>query len=169
VNLNKVSSSSINIREGKKRDIPLILKLWTDTINWHSELDNDFTLAKDGIQNFELVLTNALGNSSQIVIIAEERENIVGFLYGYLKKYTGFFRKRIVAHISDIAVNEEHRRRGIGTALMEKFEQDFAKLNDTNDLSLFVHTKNNTGVEFYNHLGFEVTLLTMQKTIKPKE
>lgn len=157
------------IREGKKSDIPSILKLWEYTINWHAELDKDFTLAKDGLQNFELVLFNAIGNSSQTVIVAEENEEIIGFLYGYLKKYTGFFRKRNVAHISDIAVSENHRRRGIGTALMDKFEQDFALKNDSNDLSLFVHTKNKAGVDFYDFLDFEVTLLTMQKTIKSKE
>ena len=91
--LNKNSNSSINIRKGERKDIPLILKIWSKTINWHAELDKDFTLAEDGIQNFELVLTNALGNSSQIVIVAEENDNIVGFLYGYLKKYSGFSAK----------------------------------------------------------------------------
>ena len=162
-------SSSVAIRQGETKDIPSILKLWTDTINWHAELDRDFTLATDGIQNFELVLTNAITNSSQVVLVAEENEIIIGFLYGYIKKYTGFFRRRIVAHISDIAVCEEHRRKRAGTALMEKFEQDFARANDSNDLSLFVHTKNKMGTEFYKYLGFDVTLLTMQKTIKPKE
>ena len=167
--LNDTANSSIVIREGEKKDIPSILKLWIDTIKWHTELDKDFTLAKDGVQNFELVLTNALGNSSQIIIVAEENNSIVGFLYGYLKKYTGFFRRRIVAHISDITVREEYRRKGIGTALMEIFENDFARNNDANDLSLFVHAKNSAGSDFYSHLGFEVTLLTMQKTIKQKE
>lgn len=157
------------IRSGEKKDILSILELWIDTINWHAELDRDFTLASDGIKNFDLVLTNAISNSSQVVLVAEENKVIIGFLYGYIKKYTGFFRRRIVAHISDIAVNEEHRRKGVGTALMERFENDFAKPNDSNDLSLFVHIKNKGGTEFYNHLGFEGTLLTMQKTIKAKE
>ena len=47
---NKINSNpSKIIRSGEKKDIPSIMKLWIDTINWHAKLDNDFLLAEDGI------------------------------------------------------------------------------------------------------------------------
>ncbi len=157
------------IRTARKEDLKEIIELWIETIIFHAELDDDFTLDKDGAKNFELVLANAINDSTQVLLIATEQDEMIGFLYGYLKKYEGFFKKRTIAHISDIAVKEHYRRRGLGTALMERFENDFSMKNTSDDLSLFVHIKNDAGVKFYKDLGYDITLLTMKKTCKSRE
>jgi len=78
---------------------------------------------------------------------------------------TGFFKKRIIAHISDIAVIKSLRRTGVGTALMERFEKEFAQNNEANELSLYVHSVNQESIDFYNKLDYNIKLHSMRKKI----
>lgn len=142
-----------------------IVDIWEEVINWHSSFDEDFELDQNGRSNFGFMISKAVHDSTQIVYIAKKNNEIVGFLFGYVKKHSGFFRKRTIAHVSDIAVIKSLRRSGIGSALMNKFENEFANANEADELSLYVHSLNSEGKEFYNKLGFDVKLLSMRKKI----
>jgi ribosomal protein S18 acetylase RimI-like enzyme len=54
-----------------------------------------------------------------------------------------------------VAVKPEHRRQGIGGALMERVEQGLGGLGCTK-LNLQVRASNDTVVSFYQKLGYEV-------------
>ena len=156
----------IQITKAEKEDIREIVKIWVETINWHSKLDEDFTLDKEGKTNFSFMVSKALYEPTQIVYVAKSENEVIGFLFGYTKKHSGFFRKRVVAHISDIAVDDNFRRLGIGSKLMDKFEKDFARENQADELTLYVHLMNEPGVKFYEELGYSVKLLSMRKKLK---
>ncbi len=156
----------IHISKAEKGDIKDIVQIWVKTIEWHANFDEDFTLDKDGKTNFSFMVSKALYEPSQIVYVARSDDKIIGFLFGYTKKHSGFFKKRVIAHISDIAVDEDFRRLGIGSKLMEKFEKDFARENQADELSLYVHLLNEPGVEFYEKLGYSVKLLSMRKKLE---
>ncbi len=156
----------VKLSKAKKEDVKDIVNIWVETIDWHSEIDEDFTLDKDGKINFSFMVSKALHEPTQVVYVAKVEEKIIGFLFGFIKKHSGFFKKRDIAHISDIAVVESFRRQGIGTKLMEKFEKDFARENQVDELSLYVHLLNESGVEFYDKLGYSVKLLSMRKKLK---
>jgi ribosomal protein S18 acetylase RimI-like enzyme len=156
----------IRLSKATKEDVKDIVKIWAETIDWHSQFDEDFKLDKDGKANFSFMVSKALYESTQVVYVAKSEERLVGFLFGYTKKHSGFFRKRVVAHISDIAVDEEFRRQGIGSKLMAKFEKDFARENQADELTLYVHLLNESGVKFYEKLGYSVKLLSMRKKLR---
>jgi len=156
----------VKLSKAKKEDVKDIVNIWVETIDWHSQIDEDFTLDKEGKMNFSFMVSKALHEPTQVVYVAKVEEEIIGFLFGYIKKHSGFFKKQDIAHISDIAVVESFRRQGIGTKLMEKFEKDFAKENQVDELSLYVHLLNESGVEFYDKLGYSVKLLSMRKKLK---
>jgi len=156
----------VKLSKAKKEDIKDIVNIWVDTIDWHSQIDDDFTLDKDGKINFSFMVSKALHEPTQIVYVAKVEEEIIGFLFGYTKKHSGFFKKRVIAHISDIAVVESFRRQGIGTKLMAKFEKEFARENQVDELTLYVHLLNEGGAEFYEKLGYSVKLLSMRKKLE---
>ncbi len=145
--------------------VTTIVDIWEEVINWHSSFDDDFTLDKDGRSNFSLMISTAVHDPTQVVYVARKNNEIVGFLFGYIRKHSGFFKKRTIGHISDIAVVKQQRRTGIGSKLMKKFETDFAKRNNAEELTLYVHTLNEEGIDFYEKLGFQVKLLSMRKKI----
>ena len=127
------------------------------------KLDKDFVFDSEGKANFKFVIETAMNDLTQVVYVVKFEKEVVGFLYGYIRIYSGFFRKRIIAHISDITIQEEFRRKGIGTELMKKFEHEFAKTNNANCMSLNVHVKNSSGLDFYDNLGFTRNLISMKK------
>ncbi|HYA21970.1 MAG TPA: GNAT family N-acetyltransferase [Thermoproteota archaeon] len=53
------------------------------------------------------------GYDADLCLVAEEREDIVGFIFGVMQERTGY--------LNAIFVKEEHRRRGIGTAMFDAF------------------------------------------------
>ena len=160
-----LKESSIIIRKAKKDDFNQVADIWVQTIEWHAEFDKEFQLDPDGRRNFIFVLNTALSDSSQVVYVALQANSVVGFVYGYIKKQIGFFQRQVVAHISDIAIKEEFRKKGIGKALMQRFEEDFAKKNKADSLSLYVHISNNEGMSFYKKLGYYEKLVSMRKKI----
>jgi ribosomal protein S18 acetylase RimI-like enzyme len=160
------SSLPFTVREFNIVDIDSIVEIWVEILNWHAEFDQEFILDPEGRTNFEFVLKSAFSEPSQTVYVALHEEKIVGFVYGYIKKHSGFFKKRVIAHISDIAVKEDYRRQGIGTALMRRFENDFARKNGVDGLSLYVHFNNEQGLNFYKKLGFDIKLASMRKSLQ---
>jgi ribosomal protein S18 acetylase RimI-like enzyme len=159
------SSFPFSIREFIKTDIDEIVRIWVDILEWHAEFDEEFILDSDGETNFRFVLESAYDDTTQTVFVALHEKEIIGFVYGYIKKHSGFFKKRVLAHISDIAIKKEFRRKGIGTALMRRFEHEFARKNEVNGLSLYVHFKNEQGLNFYKKLGFDKKLVSMKKNL----
>ena len=159
------SNLSLRIREFIPSDIHAIVEIWTEIINWHTEFDDEFILDPEGQSNFSFVLKSAFNDPTQTVFVALYDEEIVGFVYGYIKEHSGFFKKRKVAHVSDIAVKEIYRGRGIGTALMRRFEFDFARKNESGSITLYVHSKNEQGLNFYIKQGFDSKLISMRKKL----
>ncbi|OLS32757.1 MAG: putative N-acetyltransferase [Candidatus Heimdallarchaeota archaeon AB_125] len=162
----KEDMPEIQLTKAEKEDIKEIVKIWVETIDWHAKFDEDFTLDKDGKTNFSFMVSKALYEPTQVVFVAKSGNKVIGFLYGFTKKHSGFFKKRVIAHISDIAVDDDFRRLGIGSKLMEKFEKDFARENQADELTLYVHLLNESGVKFYEKLGYSVKLLSMRKKLE---
>jgi ribosomal protein S18 acetylase RimI-like enzyme len=54
-----------------------------------------------------------------------------------------------------LAVSPQHRRRGIGAALMERVERDIVSLG-CSKLNLQVRATNREVIEFYERLGYKI-------------
>jgi len=154
------------IAESKSSDLIEISRIWIEVIDYHAKFDKSFTLVKEGSLNFQLMITAALTDPNQVLYVARKGEEIVGFLYGFTKKYSGVFKPRLTAHVSDIAIRKKYRRKNIGTALMYKFENEFAKSRKADEISLNVHSQNLEGLNFYDKLGFSKKLITVQKSLR---
>ncbi len=85
------------------------------------------------------------------IILAEEK----GELIGYLITIGGTTqRKKHTAYVV-IGVLDQHKGKGIGTALFEKLDE-WAIVHDIVRLELTVVTQNEAGVSLYKKMGFEV-------------
>ena len=89
-------------------------------------------------------------NSSEIWIIEENNEIIATGTIIYEHKF--IFNLAVYAHIEDICVKKEYRRKGIGKLIVKKLierAQEMKCYKITLDCS-------NNNVEFYKRNGFEV-------------
>ena len=88
--------------------------------------------------------------SKNLLFVASENDEIVGFIWGVFINY-GISR---YGYIEELIVKEEFRRKQIGIRLVNTLLKEFKKLETW---SVFVSTeKDNQGVaSFYNKLGFK--------------
>lgn len=66
------------------------------------------------------------------------------------------------SHVFLLYVAPEHRRLGIGSALMH-YAETWARQRGDRQISLQVFQSNSTAIRLYQHLGYEVYSLSMSK------
>lgn len=69
------------------------------------------------------------------------------------------------AHVFLLYVRPEHRRRGIGSALMSR-AQDFAKARGDRQISLQVFSSNDAAIHLYRTLGYQTKSFLMLKDLE---
>ena len=93
------------------------------------------------------------------------RGNLDAIVYvsgGEILGYAAYVEKVERAELVGLYVHPEHKREGIGSALMAQFETETAAANLRD---LWVLSQNHSAIEFYRSLGYEVSGETKWMTI----
>ncbi len=99
-----------------------------------------------------------LSELPEAFLVAEINRKLVGYImckieYGFSNfKKLGFVKK---GHVVSVAVLEEHRKKGIGRALVEEAISG-VKIKKTDELYLEVRCSNNEAVRLYEKIGFTI-------------
>lgn len=108
---------------------------------------------------------SSLKNNSILMLGAEDAGKIVGFCMVEMRQPEG---KALVpcisAHIRNLAVHENHRRKGIATALYKEAVR-CAKAHGAVRIDLKVYSFNEAAIAFYQSLGMTVQSYTMEQAL----
>ena len=90
------------------------------------------------------------------IVVAEDDGFICGFavINHITKPESPFMKERDFLDIDEFCVDEEHRRKGVATAMIE-FIKDFAKENGFHRIELNMWEFNQGALAFYEAAGFE--------------
>ena len=111
--------------------------------------------------DFEASLTD----HSKIMIGAEVDGKIVGFVIVQIRQSMYKIQTpRTFAYFENIVVDENYRRKGIGTAIFQEGVK-LAKEQGATSMELKVWSFNTAAINFYQSLGMSVQSLTMEKTL----
>lgn len=135
--------SSYMIRVFKKRDADEVVALAGAYAAFDRAMPKDWLLA-------------TVKEHPNSVWVAEVDEKVVGFVIGYPTK------TRVGAFWGDVelvAVHPKHRRRGIGTKLVEKILGEFKKAH-VEEAYLYCPTRAKAARKLYEKLGFTVGHIT---------
>lgn len=111
-----------------------------------------FTKYKDKEKTFSEVLELWLNNLEYTVFVAEENNQLIGYVCGTVKnKPLRVLDKE--GSIVEWFVEEQWRGKGIGKKLYEELFEDFKKAKCTH-LGLRVYTANNSAINLYRKNGF---------------
>ncbi len=97
----------------------------------------------------ERMLYGALASYPGFFFVVRNDGDVIGFIAGGLED-TG---DGLYGHIMNLAVAPQYRRRGIGTLLVQRLEQQFA-LSGAAAVQLEVRVSNTGARQFYRHLGY---------------
>ena len=94
--------------------------------------------------------------------VAKDRETVLGYVLIKMRSYDwpGVVRRKVML-VDELAVREEIRGRGIGTAMMDDVKV-LARAFGCTDLQLGVYPQNDAAVTFYKKNGLMIRSIDMQ-------
>ena len=117
----------------------------------------------DELRNFINVIWN---DPNENIVVAEDDGFICGFavINHISKPESPFMKERDFLDIDEFCVDEDHRRKGVATAMIE-FIKDFAKENGFHRIELNMWEFNQGALAFYEAAGFETFRRYMEMMI----
>ncbi len=145
----------MNIRFAKENELERVNELRKQVNDLHVVGKPDVFKPGFGpeLRDFINVIWN---DPSENIVVAENDGIICGFaVINHINKPENpFMKERDFLDIDEFCVDEEHRRKGVATAMIE-FIKDFAKENDFHRIELNMWEFNQGALAFYEAAGFE--------------
>ncbi len=142
-----------DIQEAEDIHVHDIVEIWKDFMDFHRDIDELFTRREGGHVNFERHVRELMASEDAVVLVAKEGELVVGYSIAQVNAYPPIFTRERYGFISDVAVRAGHRRRGLGTSLVESM-LEWLKARGLSRIELRVAAKNRVGNQFWKKLGF---------------
>lgn len=158
----------IIIREARQADVPQILELWKELMDFHAARDGHFVRAEDGHERYGEFIAECIDDRQACVWVAEEKRagKLVAHCLAMIAEYPPVFVQRRYGMIYDLAVTATHRRRGVGQKLVDKVTAWFAA-RDIHRIEVQFTTTNEVSNAFWvEQAQFQPYLLRAYKTIQ---
>ena len=97
---------------------------------------------------------HSLLNSSEVVVVTVEDDQAVAFCCAQV--HHSFCYKTPVAEVTEIYVEESHRRQGCASGMLRFLEEHLRTASGVDELHLLTGTKNHAAKSAYQKAGFTV-------------
>jgi GNAT superfamily N-acetyltransferase len=147
--------AALIIREAQKTDYEQVCQLFRKLDEYHYNLAPETFREIDGDARPSTYFRSYLDDPSKVFFVASRDGELLGFAncqFGFPPQHP-LFVQRLFVVVENIFVIAEERRKGIGTALMERVRA-WGKRKGANDMRLSVYTCNDEGLRFYRKLEF---------------
>ena len=122
--------------------------------NFDDTLKREWALEKEGQEYFEDMIKN------EIVFVAQIEEKIVGYLAGSICEEISYITESF-AELDNMCIDDEYRRFGIGTLLIQEFK-NYCRDKNIQNIKVTASAKNNNAIQFYIKNGFEDYNVTLK-------
>lgn len=160
-----VISSVPTVREALRRDVPALMLLWNEMMEFHSGLDLRFKISGNYHRELERHFVDSLRSGSSRIFVMELEGKIVGYILGELHQRKPIYPAGNYGFVSDLCVSSEYRRRGFGNKLVAELMAWFESRKVTS-VELFLLEANPTSSAFWSSLGFGNYLRLVRKDLK---
>ena len=143
----------VTIRRAKARDMAFIVELWKKLAREMADCDERYALRSEAEIIWAKWAGERLRDQASCVLVAEAGADYVGYLLGHIGEAQPIFKQRTYAVITDVFVDPELRRKGIGRRLVEE-AVSFFKSREISHVRASVLVKNETARPFWQKLGF---------------
>ncbi len=143
------------IRKADYDDVKILNKFLTllirDEKQYDSGIDENFIVTN--------MYENYIEDSNKLLIVAEENDQIVGYLYGIIKPTDDTY-KYIIAKLDALYIDNNYRNKGIATSLIEHFKE-WAISKNAHKIEVNVWSNNVTAKHLYEKNNFKTTSETL--------
>lgn len=154
------------IRLASEADAEQIGRLWLQMVDYHHTFDpHTFRAADDGAELYARRILQSLSDPWTRIFVAEIDGNLAGYALGMVADITTeMFQPLRSGLLSDIFVGAEHRRQGLGRALVAEMSDWFQK-QKVDHFEWHVSAQNLAAIQFWQSLGGKATMLRMRAEI----
>ena len=143
------------VRYAKREELASVNKIRKQVNDVHVKGRSDI-FREDGWQFIEPFIYTKFDEENSGVIVAVIEDEIVGFavVQYIVKPESPYNKERKYFHIKEFGVDENHRRKGIATALFD-FAKEDAKKRGFNRIELDMWEFNACALAFYESVGLK--------------
>jgi len=143
------------VRRASIQDLPLLVRVSREVQALHRAARPDFYRDPSDAE-LEGSLRQQLGREDTVVLVADCREEVVGFLILRLQVQAAhvFAEGQRRAHVEQLGVRQDARRSGHGRLLMQAAEAQ-AREWSVDGVILDVQSLNQEALRFYEALGYQ--------------
>jgi ribosomal protein S18 acetylase RimI-like enzyme len=160
-------SAAFFVRRAVRADLPALGRLGAHLMHVHYAFDARRFLAPGGdpAAGYARFLGGELEADDSLVLVAERGGTVAGYVYAGIEPLSWKELRDEAGFIHDIVVDEEARRSGMATALLEAAA---AWVRDRGVRSLMLWTAApNTGAQrLFERLGFRRTMIEMSRDLE---
>jgi ribosomal protein S18 acetylase RimI-like enzyme len=149
------------IRRAAARDVPRLVELWTEMWDFHYRNDERFApspLAPTAMRHW---IEGHLENPMSSIFAYEDKGEIVGYLLVTIMENMPIVLHPAFGFISEIAVTEKYRRRGIGERLVREAHA-WLKSKLIASVEVNVSAQNAVSKSFWRKMGYRDFLHRLQ-------
>lgn len=152
----------MEIRKALLDDVPELINLWIEFMDFHAALDSDFVRSDDAADNWARFINAKFDDNDFRIFVAENVDALVGYVIATVNEYPPIRTLTRYGFVTDMAVTEKYRRRGIARKLFKEAEQWLLSVGVLR-IELKVDTLNDTSRAFWKNEGFAVHTETLIK------
>ncbi len=158
---------ALHVRPAEAGDLERLRALWRQVDALHAQIRPDFFAKGSQGRRSHEYLGAVLADPNQDLLVAARGGDVVGLVH--LQLYdtppSPLFASRRRAHVEDLVVDGDHRRRGIGTALLAAAER-WARGKNAQQVVLTVWSGNDPGLAFYEAQHFATVSRVLAKELR---
>jgi len=163
-----VRKPNLFIRPAVAEDLPGVIDLWTELMDFHRDIDPLFTRSAEAADNFLRYMNENLDSDDSELFVAELSGSLAGYVLANVSRYPPVFVQERYGAISDAAVAAAFRRQGIGEALVNAAAQWFME-KGLNRMEMRLLNANPVSAAFWKKMGFNPYMTTLFKDIPKTE
>jgi GNAT superfamily N-acetyltransferase len=141
------------VRDLREADAPAVRDMMQRLAQQRRESSHHLVLKQEYSRFFGAYLQSLLKNPDSVIKVAEADGRVVGYAIATRSRAPEFYKFSKVAHLSDVFVDEAHRKQGIAHQLLQALE-GWARKSGLQALEVDVFPEHEQEIRSLEGLGF---------------
>lgn len=159
-------SSEINVRRARADDEKAVGRLGAMLVAEHHDFDPQRFIAPVPLlpERYGHFLVSQISKTEMVLMVAERQGEVVGYAYAGMEGNDYMALRGPAGVLYDLVVDPDHRRQGVGTALLDAALEALRERGAPRAL-LFTADKNHPAQAMFDRAGFRRTMIEMTREL----